>query len=272
VPIFSEITQITQITYFSSKSGMPSIPSFPFVPSPGRPAPAPPQSKRGKPQKPNETAKIQPNRIKSNLTQSKSIALLFPGHSNTRKFLHSKGRWKKKKTSVKSFTTKASSFLLLHSVPSGLSVGDSRLVQIVLGHFDVYLVADGNADEIFAHFARDVREDFVAVGQFDPEHGAGEHLCDGSRQFDVLFSRHGEKQVRQHVATAAEKIKPVLTALRALEGFYHGRACARPYSAMARRTGRGVERQPRKNANSREWETEFGFRFEDWRLFAFIRG
>jgi hypothetical protein len=39
--------------------------------------PLPPRlkSKRGKPQKPNETAKIQPNRIKSNLAQSKSIQI-----------------------------------------------------------------------------------------------------------------------------------------------------------------------------------------------------
>jgi hypothetical protein len=51
---------------------------------------APPtQSNRANPQKPNEIAKIQPNHIKSNLTQSKSIALLFPGHSHARKFLHS---------------------------------------------------------------------------------------------------------------------------------------------------------------------------------------
>jgi hypothetical protein len=34
----------------------------------------------------------------------------------------------------------------------------------------------------------------VAVGQFDAKHGAGQHLRDGSRQFNVLFSWHGEKQ------------------------------------------------------------------------------
>jgi hypothetical protein len=77
---------------------------------------------------------------------------------------------------------------------SGVAVGDAGLVQVVLGHFDVDLVANGDADEIFAHLARDMREDFVAVGQFDPEHGAGQHLCDGSRQFDMLFSSHSDGQ------------------------------------------------------------------------------
>jgi hypothetical protein len=68
------------------------------------------------------------------------------------------------------------------------------------------LVADGDADEVFAHPAGDVREDFVAIGQFDPEHGAGEHRCDGSGQFDVLFSWHGERQkIAKHPANAAKK-------------------------------------------------------------------
>src|ERR1019366_5085173 len=75
-----------------------------------------------------------------------------------------------------------------------LPVGDARLVQIVLRHFEVDLVADGNADEILAQPAGNVREHLVAVGQFDPEHGAGQHLRDGSRKFDGLFFWHDEKQ------------------------------------------------------------------------------
>jgi hypothetical protein len=76
---------------------------------------------------------------------------------------------------------------------SGVAVGDAGFVQVVLGHFDIDLITDGDADKVFAHFAGNVREDFVAVGQFDPKHGARQHLRDGSRQFDVLFSWHGEK-------------------------------------------------------------------------------
>ena len=72
-------------------------------------------------------------------------------------------------------------------------VGNARLVQIVLRHLDVDLIAHGDANEVFAHFAGDVREHFVAVRQFDPEHGARQHLRNGPRQFNVLFSRHDTK-------------------------------------------------------------------------------
>jgi murein tripeptide amidase MpaA len=34
-----------------------------------------------------------------------------------------------------------------------MAVNDARLVQVVRGHFNVHFVADGNPDEIFAHFA-----------------------------------------------------------------------------------------------------------------------
>ena len=77
--------------------------------------------------------------------------------------------------------------------PSPDPPDDPRLVQVVLRHLDVDLVADGDADEIFTQLAGDVREHLVAVGQLDAEHGAGQHLCDGSREFDVLFFGHGEK-------------------------------------------------------------------------------
>ena len=42
---------------------------------------------------------------------------------------------------------------------------DKRLRQVVGGHFDVYFITNADADEIFAHLAGDVGEDFMAVGQ-----------------------------------------------------------------------------------------------------------
>ena len=54
-------------------------------------------------------------------------------------------------------------------------VNDAGLVQIVGGHFQFYPVACGEADEALAHFARDVREDFVVIVERDAEHGPGEH-------------------------------------------------------------------------------------------------
>lgn len=74
--------------------------------------------------------------------------------------------------------------------------GDAGLVQIVGGHFDLNLVADGDADEMFAHLAGDVREHFVTVGEGDAEHGSREHLGDRSSDFDVFFFRHAETSCR----------------------------------------------------------------------------
>ena len=57
-----------------------------------------------------------------------------------------------------------------------MSIGDARLVQIVRRHFDVVLVADADADEIFPHFARDMSQNLMTIRQRDQEHGAGQHL------------------------------------------------------------------------------------------------
>ena len=67
---------------------------------------------------------------------------------------------------------------------------DARLAEVVGGHFDVDLVADADADEIFSHLAGDVGEDFVAVGQRDAEHRARQHLSDSACQFDGIFFGH----------------------------------------------------------------------------------
>ena len=43
---------------------------------------------------------------------------------------------------------------------------------------------------MFAHFARDMRKDFVAVRQRHPKHGPGQHLRHGAGYFNwFLFSQ-----------------------------------------------------------------------------------
>ena len=71
-----------------------------------------------------------------------------------------------------------------------MSIGDASLVQIVGGHFDIDLVADADADEIFPHFAGDMRQNLMPVWQRDPEHGAGQHLRHAAGQFNWLFCGH----------------------------------------------------------------------------------
>ena len=68
--------------------------------------------------------------------------------------------------------------------------GDARLAQIVGGHLHVDFVADADADEVFPHFAGNMGEDLVAVGQSDTKHRAGQHLADRSLQFNWLFFGH----------------------------------------------------------------------------------
>ena len=41
---------------------------------------------------------------------------------------------------------------------------------------------------MFAHFARDMGEDFVLVIQFDFKHRARQNRCDRPFEFDMLFA------------------------------------------------------------------------------------
>lgn len=50
--------------------------------------------------------------------------------------------------------------------------GDAGFVEVVGGHLDIDAVAHADADEVFAHLAGDVGEDFVFIGKGDTEHGA----------------------------------------------------------------------------------------------------
>ena len=53
---------------------------------------------------------------------------------------------------------------------------NASLSEIVRGHFDVDLIANTNADEIFAHLARNMSKHFVTIGQSHTEHRPGEDL------------------------------------------------------------------------------------------------
>jgi len=51
-------------------------------------------------------------------------------------------------------------------------------------------VANGKADEAFAHFTRNMRENQVFVGERDPEHRAGKNRHDYSFQLNRFFRVH----------------------------------------------------------------------------------
>ena len=45
--------------------------------------------------------------------------------------------------------------------------------QVVLGEFHEHAVAAEHADVVLSHFAGQMRQDFVAIGQLDSERGVG---------------------------------------------------------------------------------------------------
>ena len=67
---------------------------------------------------------------------------------------------------------------------------NARLAEVVGRHLDVDLVSDIDADEVFAHFAGDVSEDFVAVGEGDAKHRARQHLGHRTSQLNWFFFWH----------------------------------------------------------------------------------
>ena len=71
-----------------------------------------------------------------------------------------------------------------------MAESDAGLAKVVGGHFDVDLVADADADEVFAHLSGDMGEDFVAIGQSDAEHGSGQDLGHRTGHFNWFFFGH----------------------------------------------------------------------------------
>jgi len=69
-------------------------------------------------------------------------------------------------------------------------INDPGFIDVVGRHLELHAVAGGQADEALAHFARDMGEDGVVVGQLHPEHGAGENGSDLPFEFDSFFRIH----------------------------------------------------------------------------------
>jgi len=71
-----------------------------------------------------------------------------------------------------------------------MTKGDAGLAQVVRRHLHVDLVADADADKIFAHLAGNMGQDLMAVGKRDAEHRSGQDLGNGPRQFNGFFFCH----------------------------------------------------------------------------------
>ena len=69
-------------------------------------------------------------------------------------------------------------------------VGNPPLAEIIRGQFNGDLVTTQNPDVMLAHLARNMGRHDMTVFQFDPEHGVGKGLGDGSFHFNVFFFCH----------------------------------------------------------------------------------
>src|SRR5947209_1496642 len=74
---------------------------------------------------------------------------------------------------------------------SAAPVDDAAAREIIRRDLDFDAVAGDDADEVLAHAAGDVGDDFVPVVQLDAELRVGERLFDAAFGLDRLFLRHG---------------------------------------------------------------------------------
>lgn len=68
-----------------------------------------------------------------------------------------------------------------------MAENDAGFAEVVRGHLDVYPVSHTDANEVFSHLSRNVGQDFMAIGQRDSKHGAGQDLSDRSGDFYGFF-------------------------------------------------------------------------------------
>ena len=80
--------------------------------------------------------------------------------------------------------------LIPNALVSWMAINDAGFIEVVGRHFHIDLVTHGNADEIFSHFAGNMGQDLVPVGQCDAEHRTGQHLGDIPGQLNWFFFRH----------------------------------------------------------------------------------
>jgi hypothetical protein len=73
---------------------------------------------------------------------------------------------------------------------SRLTIGNAGLPQVVGRHFHIDTVAHADTDKVFPHFARNVSQHFMSVGQRDAEHRSWQHLRYRALKFDWFFFCH----------------------------------------------------------------------------------
>ena len=91
-----------------------------------------------------------------------------------------------------------------------LAKNDARLGQVVGRKLDLDFIAGNDADEMFAHLARDMREDIALAWKIDTKHGARQHLRDNAFRDDLFFFRHRAKYTREQPASQPSRAMSIL--------------------------------------------------------------
>jgi hypothetical protein len=68
-----------------------------------------------------------------------------------------------------------------------VAVGDASAGEVIRGEFHLHTVALQHTNIMLAHLAREVRENFMAVLQRDPESSVGEHFTYHSLDLNYVF-------------------------------------------------------------------------------------
>jgi len=80
----------------------------------------------------------------------------------------------------------------LHGVPLLVAVRNSTPGEVVGGELYLNLVARQNADVVHTHLSGDMSQDFVAIFEFDSEHGVRKRFDNGAFKHNGVFFRLGQ--------------------------------------------------------------------------------
>lgn len=69
---------------------------------------------------------------------------------------------------------------------------NASLGQIIRRHFNIHLVAGQNADAVFAHFSRGVRQNLMTIVKFHAKHGIGQDFRNNPFKGKKIFFGHFE--------------------------------------------------------------------------------
>jgi hypothetical protein len=79
------------------------------------------------------------------------------------------------------------SFLFVRCLPLLVAVGDTTSLEVVWSELYLDAVAGEDTDVVHPHFSGDVSQYFVAIFEFNTEHGIRKGFGNGPLQYDRVF-------------------------------------------------------------------------------------